>query len=282
MNRKEFMTRLEQLLIDISEEERSDALQYYEDYFDDAGAENEAEVIKELESPEKVAAIIRTDLKDTARESGEYTEWGYADERFDSRETPAMRGEHTKDGDRYSYHQDTAYGETGSGAYSGQGNGAYGGQGNGAYSGQGDGAYSGQGQESGEYAIPPRTNRFLKITLIVLILLVVFPVAVPVFFGVAAAVIGVVAGVFAMFASFVVASVAVAAAGLFLIILGLLKVIVMFPSAVLTIGVGLLMFALGMGATVLTVKLCMVMYPAICRIIVRICRWPFHRRKAVA
>ena len=38
-----------------------DALNYYNDYFDDAGAENEKNVIAELESPEKVAAKIKAD-----------------------------------------------------------------------------------------------------------------------------------------------------------------------------------------------------------------------------
>ena len=63
MNREEFMTRLKALLADISEEEREEALQYYYDYFEDAGKEHEAEVIRELESPEKVAATIQADLK---------------------------------------------------------------------------------------------------------------------------------------------------------------------------------------------------------------------------
>mgnify|MGYP007010212161 CR=1 FL=1 len=44
MNRKQFMEELRQLLTGISEEERVEALQYYEDYFDDAGAENEQQV----------------------------------------------------------------------------------------------------------------------------------------------------------------------------------------------------------------------------------------------
>ena len=55
MTRVEFMNELRALLWDLSVEEREEALQYYNDYFDDAGAENEADIIKELESPRKVA-----------------------------------------------------------------------------------------------------------------------------------------------------------------------------------------------------------------------------------
>ena len=41
MNRTDFMTQLEYLLQSISPSEREEALQYYNDYFDDAGEENE-------------------------------------------------------------------------------------------------------------------------------------------------------------------------------------------------------------------------------------------------
>ena len=79
MNRQEFMKRLEELLQDISENEREEALQYYNDYFDDAGAENEAQIIEELGSPEQVARTIKAGMSDA---DGEYTETGYADSRF--------------------------------------------------------------------------------------------------------------------------------------------------------------------------------------------------------
>lgn len=81
MNRAQFMEQLEKLLSDISETERNEALDYYESYFDDAGAENEASVIQELGSPGKVAAIIKADLKETGEDYGEYTEYGYEDTR---------------------------------------------------------------------------------------------------------------------------------------------------------------------------------------------------------
>ena len=64
MDRAQFMRELEELLADISETERQDALEFYNNYFDDAGIENEASVIRDLGSPEKVAAIIKADLKD--------------------------------------------------------------------------------------------------------------------------------------------------------------------------------------------------------------------------
>ena len=55
MTRFEFMAALEQLLSPLPDAERCDALRYYEEYFDAAGPEKEAEVIAELGSPEQLA-----------------------------------------------------------------------------------------------------------------------------------------------------------------------------------------------------------------------------------
>lgn len=63
MTRKEFMRELEFLLQDISDEEREEALAFYENYFDEAGSMNESQVIEELDSPARVAAIIKDGLK---------------------------------------------------------------------------------------------------------------------------------------------------------------------------------------------------------------------------
>lgn len=59
MNRQEFLSRLEILLRGLPEEEKKEALEYYTNYFEDAGEGQEEQVIRELESPEKVAANIR-------------------------------------------------------------------------------------------------------------------------------------------------------------------------------------------------------------------------------
>ena len=40
MNRREYIECLEQLLLVLPEEEREEAIQYYSDYFEDAGVEN--------------------------------------------------------------------------------------------------------------------------------------------------------------------------------------------------------------------------------------------------
>lgn len=62
MNRIEFMTRLEVLLGDLTEDERNDALSFYHNYFDDAGSDEEASVLQELGTPEEVANQIKESL----------------------------------------------------------------------------------------------------------------------------------------------------------------------------------------------------------------------------
>lgn len=92
MNRVEFMQQLEHLLWDIPESDRLDAIAYYNDYFDEAGLENETQVIRELGSPERVASIIKADLNTTGNERAEYTEQGYSDGRSGvNPNTPVIR-----------------------------------------------------------------------------------------------------------------------------------------------------------------------------------------------
>ena len=100
MNRTEYMRELDALLHGISKEEREEAMQYYNDYFDDAGSENEEKVIEELGSPAKLAETIRAGINgntDEVESYGEYGERGYQDRRFDSSEYPAGRDDYYKD-----------------------------------------------------------------------------------------------------------------------------------------------------------------------------------------
>lgn len=70
------MNQLEMLLSDISQAERDEALQYYNDYLDDAGIENEESAIRALGSPIQVAANIKEGLKE-GNETGEFMENGF-------------------------------------------------------------------------------------------------------------------------------------------------------------------------------------------------------------
>lgn len=76
MSRMEFMQALERALSDVSSEEREAALQYYNDYLDDAGPEHEQEILAEWGTPWKLAESIRSGM-DNRLDEGEFTESGF-------------------------------------------------------------------------------------------------------------------------------------------------------------------------------------------------------------
>ena len=58
MTRREYLDELNTHLMSLSSEERENAVKFYEEYFDDAGPENEQEVINELGKPYALAKSI--------------------------------------------------------------------------------------------------------------------------------------------------------------------------------------------------------------------------------
>lgn len=95
MNRSEFMFQLAQHLADLSQAERSEALKYYQDYFDDAGPENEQRIIEELGAPEDVAASIKEGISSENVQRGEFSERGFTsgfeEGRFDAPDRYAQK-----------------------------------------------------------------------------------------------------------------------------------------------------------------------------------------------
>lgn len=99
MNREEFLRQLESLLSGISEEERADAMAFYRSYFEDAGEGNEASIIAELESPQKVADSILKDLGAEGSANGK----GDSHEAADRRSAEAQSAGAAKAEDAYQY-----------------------------------------------------------------------------------------------------------------------------------------------------------------------------------
>lgn len=259
MNRIEYMRRLAALLQDVPVEERVAAMQYYNDYFDDAGEENEAQVIEELGSPEKVAAEMKAGLGRQAGGTGEFRETGYADTQFEEKETPTPYYSAGQSGSQNAYSQNTY----------GQGGYAQGGQGR-------------DGQNAGStVAEKPWTNKWLKLALIILIIIVAVPVLLPVAIGVLCVVFMLVIVAFCLFFALIVAAAAIALSGVALFV----KSIIMIPGnpagAVMVMGTALLLAAGGSVATVAAVRICTIVVPGMFRFCVDLCRKPFRKRKAV-
>ena len=89
MNKDEFLRKLEALLSRISQEERTEALAFYRSYFEDAGEANEAKILEELESPQKVADSI---IKDLGVQPGEACSSGAQGASAGAEWNPAVQG----------------------------------------------------------------------------------------------------------------------------------------------------------------------------------------------
>lgn len=260
MNRIEFMAELDVLLRDIPEEERRDAIQFYNDYFDDAGEDKESEVILELDSPAKVAEKIKADL--LGQRGGEFTETGYQESGNFRREVPAAREGQKTENKGYGYQENA-----GSAGYAYQG------------SEQGNTAYS--YEKNPEEEKKPWSSNVLKILLIIGIVLVGAPVVIPCAFAIIAVAAACIVALFCFFIALVTGFAALAIVGVVLVCAGLMALIPEIAVGLALIGTGLILGVIGTVGTLAGVKLCIVVIPGICRGIVWICRKPFHR-KAVA
>lgn len=295
MSYEEFMKELGGLLAGVPEEEKEEALQYYSDYFADAGRENENQVLSELGSPRKVAELIKAGLRNGGMDGGEFTEYGYTDERF-AKKDDLMRREPKKEKksqNRYSYQGQEKSSYSGSAYRKPEGSDYSYGNGSKAYE-SGAGAYNNgkdtygnaygngnQGNTSYQQKGGPWTNRGLKILLVVLIVFCALPVAFPAVIAVAAVIFGIAVAAISIFFALVIGAAAVVIAGIVIICAGLSKLILLPSAALLTTGIGLLIFVIGLVAAVAAVRLCMLVYPALFRFLVGICRKPFHRKAGV-
>lgn len=234
MNRVEFMQQLERLLMDIPENDRLDAIAYYNDYFDEAGIENEAQVIRELESSEKVAATIKTDLNSLGNEKAEYTEHGYEDGReANNINTPATQEVSSKE---------------------------------------------------------QKKKRDFPLALIIILVVFASPILVGIGGGLLGVVLGVLGAIFGIIVAVIVTvfSVAVAmlgcgiacvVAGAALIVVGLMRAVISGIEGLLFVGVGGIVFALGILFTILFVWCAFKWLPALFRWTIDLIQRLFSRRE---
>ena len=257
MSRWEFMRQLEMLLSDNTSSERAEALQYYNDYFNDAGRENEQQVIKALGSPAQVARIVKEGLNDSPG-MGEFTENGFTREASSNQNAIVKRMPQTK--------------ETGEKA---QGYTSNTGMGSGPSGTGGDTQGAGTKKEKEEFPV-------WAIVLIILGCIICSPVIL----GVGGAALGVVVSVFATvfalifgfgLASFILLIVAVALIGS-----GFGCVFSAPVTAVGLVGGGLICLAIGILFLMLTVFLVAKVIPAVCQGIAHLCKKIFGKKEAKA
>lgn len=217
MNRIDFMRQLDSLLQNISSTEREEALQYYNDYFDDAGADHEQEVIEALGNPARVAENIKKDLFGSIGEGA--SQRARASDRavIEYGQTGADAGQDAQQG-----------GSAGPGGFRqggnpGSGGGQYSGAGsfrqnvppNGA-SGGGNPGQSAAGSDIGKKSDMPAWAVVLLIVLLVLASPIILPVAV----GLLGALAGLLLGWFGIILGFGAAAVCLMVAFVLLLIVG--------------------------------------------------------------
>ncbi len=287
MKREDFMRQLERLLEGVAAEEKKEALSYYQSYFEDAGEENEERILKELESPEKVAATIKADLgMDGAAGQGEYTERGFEDSRFVQKNPIDIRKDtaggrqgqpESQDssgaGSSYGYSQgqpgtEGSYGYS-QGGSTGEGSQRYGSSGDSKAGGQG---YSGAGRGSqnsyGNYSSNSGDGRStysgrsgMEILLIIIIAVVTSPVWIGLVTGGGGALLGIAIAAVCVAGSLFVAGFALAGIGIGQLATGSL------PIGFALTGAGLLLLAVAVLAAILCVWMCGKFVPWVLRLI---------------
>ncbi len=231
MNRQLFMRDLARFLSDLPVEEREQALKYYEDYFEDAGPENEQKVIKELGSPVDVARQIKTVNKDQIS-------YGEGSARKDMAAPKVMQG-------------------------SGAGNTSY--TSNTNSTGNASGFYGGMGQTAPENSSSQNwTQNPGKITLVIILAILAIPVGLPLIcslFGVAIAVIACLfslfIGLFAMGGALVFSGGAGIVCAIFSLVGG------HYASSILALGFSLILISVGLFLLWLGILFCSKGIPAV-------------------
>lgn len=285
MNRAEFMRRLTELLVDVSPMERDEAIQYYNDYFDDAGAENESGVIASLGTPEELARTIKAGLNDGGN-GGEFTEAGFSGYTQKQRDELIKAGEGNTQSNG-AYYQGGYYQRSGSDS-------VYGGREDTrkhenpykqASAGDSSGKYNGNfaGNTTGsQYTQPQKGMSGGTIALIAILAVLTSPVWIGLLGGLFGIAVGLLATLFGIFVCFLVAGIGLIIVAIALLIAGFALLFTVPLGGVCMIGTALIVFAIGLVFVWLMVLMAGMAIPAFVRGVVSLCRRLFGKGGARA
>lgn len=308
MNRAEFMRRLTELLGDVSPMEREEAIQYYNDYFDDAGLENESGVIASLGTPEELARTIKAGLSDGGS-GGEFTESGFSGytqhPKDEVMRTGDSKGVQEDQAGRNGQADDTQWesrtkgaNQTGNGAHSGNAyyeggyykrtgqDGVYGGRQDrrrydNPYEQAGQGVSSGSGMPyQGQEQKQDMSGGM--IVLIVILAVLTSPVWLGLLGGFLGVVVGILAALFGIFLAFLIIGVALVVVSAALLVTGIALMFSAPLAGLCIVGTALVLFSLGLVFVWLMVLMAGLAIPALVRGVVSLCQRIFHRGGAKA
>ena len=281
MNRADFIKRLAELLADVSPAERDAAIQYYNDYFDDAGSENEQSVIASLGSPEQLARTIKTGLAE-GENAGEFTEKGFSgyeqrrnDEVMDLNHSQAA-GNGGGAGQQ----------STGQNANNSWQQGSSGQNENNNWQ-QGGGANNNAGYQYENYRKTSQ-NQSKKpmsggtIAVIVILCILASPILLGIGGGLLGIIIGIFGAVFGIVVGFGATAIALLVSGVCLFVYGIVTMFGMPLGGLALMGVGMICAAIGLCFLWITVIICGMLIPAAIKGIVKLFNSMFNRGGATA
>lgn len=243
MNKVGFMSQLEGLLAGIPSAEREEALQYYNDYFEDAGPENEQAVIKSLGSPREIAENIKMELKGEAIpqsvSAGEHaiTKYGQV---VPVSEVQDRTEETRTDRDGYGEARWRSTNENKRDDY------AWGSQ----------GGYGGQGGQGGQSGLPGKSIPGWGWIAIILGAIIIIPGLIGVLGGVFGGLFGLLVGLFALVIGFGAASIGILIGAVTLAIVSFLCLPFSVTVFCILFGIALLLACFGILVLMLVVWIC--------------------------
>ena len=275
MNRDGFMSQLESYLADISAAERDEALQYYSDYFEDAGPENEQSVIQSLGSPREIAENIKAELRGevipTTANAGDHAiaKYGQIVPAGEVKDETEGSGE-KKHGERTYVGNGGAGGAGGFGGFGGAGGaggfGGFGGAGGaGGFGGFGgaEGAFQNVGERAGELINKARKYPTWVWVLLIILIVCITPGIFGVLTGIFGGIFGLVVAWFSIIVGFGAASFALIVSAIVIAVVSALCLPVNVVVFLMVLGAGMLVGCLGVLFLMLTVWMCGTATPAI-------------------
>lgn len=243
MSKEEFLSQLENQLSGIPENEKQEALQYYRDYFEDAGKEKESEVLASLGSPADVAKNIREENR-----YGEYTESGY-------------RTGAASSGSNMLQPQNNGYGPNGG---NGQNNGY--------------GPNGGYGQNTGNNSNTGKKDDQTGIIVAIILTVLLSPLWIPLVGSILGVIIGIIGAIF----GFAVAGVLMFVGSIIAFVGSIIAMIagVPVPIGIMIMGIGLIVGALGLLVILLTVMFFRYAVPGIVKGIQKLWGMIFKKKEA--
>lgn len=242
MNKEIFLRDLRRFLADIPDDEREQALKYYEDYFEDAGPENEQQVIQELGSPIDIAKQI----KSTNQENISY---GQGNDFFQNKEYPNpyrnTQNSSRNTGSRFT--QNTYSGNTG---YT---------------QGANTRNYSqSQGPYAGTYQEPKKswTQDPSKIVIVILLAIFAIPIGIPIVSTIFGLVVAAAAVIFALIVTLFAVGGSLAISGV-CVLIGCFFTPGGIASILLLLGTGLVLLSMGLFIFWFSIVLCAKLFPAL-------------------